>query len=240
MAGFLGFLHDYTEGGLIDSSDWNDELNQILAVLGSAIVANPNKEISLQDLTSGVDNPVLKLENLLTGNLLELINAAGTASSFIRNNGQIDLGANAVVGLIVASAVKCPNLNADLLDGNHSTAFETKLYSAHSFTAFWPNNFGDDFKVFIPKEAIIITKLKLQQQGVASADAQTIISFRRNGINLGTVTINGNTTAVQTNDIGDVNCSENDILDFTLSTYNGGTKHTNITASIEYKNKYST
>lgn len=240
---FLGFLHNYGEGALIKSSDWNDELNQLVAALGSAQIANPNVEFLFKDLNVGIDNPVLKLENLSTGNILELLNNNATLSSFIRNNGQIDLGANGIVGLIVASSTKCPNLNADLLNGKHSTDLETKIYSMHSFSSYWQSNIieNGDYRCYIPQvSGQIITKIKAQQQGVASADASTVITVTVNGLTIGTVSIAGNTTAVQSNDIADVPLNANDVVSFLMTTYSGGTKHTYITASIHYKNKYST
>lgn len=245
--GFLGFQHDYIEGALLKSSDWDDELNRIVALLGSAIIATPNAEVLLKDFTTGVNNPVLKLENLLTGNILEFINNNATASSFIRNNGQLDLGANGVVGLIIASNLKCPNLNADLLNSLHSTDLETKIYSMHSFQVFWDANdlLNGEQEIFIPTtNGSIITKLKAQQQGVASADATTTIEVRKNGVSIGTITINGNSNAVVTNDIGDVTIGSTggnpDVISFHLTAYAGGTKHTAITSGFHYKNKYGT
>lgn len=236
---FLGLLHSYEAGGVIDSSDWNDELNQLLALLGSAVVANPNVAISIKDQIDGGDS-ILKLDNQLTGNIFELTN--GTITSILTNTGQLQLGANGVVGLIISSDEFIQNLNADFLDGKTSADLETKLFSFQSFSVF--SNSVDllafaEKERFIANSDCIITKLKIKQEGVATADADTEFDIRKNGLSIGTIAISGNTTAVQTNDIGDVNLTTGDVISFIQTVYDGTTKHVNVTVAIHFKNKYN-
>lgn len=235
----LNFLHTYIEGGLIKSSDWDDEFNQILATFGYTGILNPNKQIIIS--CNDNSNPVLLLDNLTTGDILQLTDVVNT--SLFKNNGQILIGVNGIVGFIINSSVKCPNLNADLLDGKHSTDLETKLNSFQFYRVFYnqfdlSNNFLQPSFV-VGKGGCLITKLKAQQPEVASADASSIFTVKKNGNSIGTISIAGNTQALQTNDIGDVSCVENDIITIERTTYSGTTKHFNITVGFNYKKNYT-
>lgn len=237
----LGFLHDYDSGALLVSSNWNDEINQILYALGYEIVNADTFGIMLSGSSDDVNDAILRLNNLLAGNLLELGN--GTLSSLLTANGQLQLGASAIVGLQVASIVMCTNLNADQLNSLDSTAFELDLYGIQGFFKFFtaPVVGVDNESWLVPlNSSAIITKFKAKQEGVASADASTIFTIKKNGSSLGTISIAGNTTAVQTNDIADVPLTSGDILTVEPTTYSGTTKHTNITVGFHYKQRFYT
>lgn len=234
----IGILHTYSSGGLLKSSDWNSELDQILAVLGYGGIANPNAQISISGQID--DDSILKLDNKSTGDILQLTNA--TITSLFKNNGQIVIGANGTLAFIISSAVKCPNLNVDLLDSKNASDLETKLNAFEQFsvfyTAFDASNNLDQEVFVVGEKGILITKLKIQQQEVASADANTTITVSKNGVSIGTISLAGNTNAVVTNDIADIACVEGDIISFSVTTYTGTTKHANITAAIHYKQSY--
>lgn len=236
----LSFLHSYEAGDVIDSSDWNDELNQILYALGYGITNTETFNFIISGATDESTNPIVKLNNSSTGDLLQISN--GTIQSIIKNNGQLVLGANGIVGLVVASVIKCINLNADKLNGKDSTELETRLYSYGTFQVlFYDLDLlgAVDKGAYIAKGGEVITKLKGCQEGVASANAVTVITVNKNGSSIGTITINGNSTAVVSNDIADVPLVENDVITFTTTTYTGTTKHNWVTASVHFKNKYT-
>lgn len=236
----LSFLHSYEAGDTIDSSDWNDELNQILYAFGYGISNASTFNFIINGATNEDNNPIVKLNNSSSGDLLQLSN--GTIQSLIKNNGQLVLGANGVIGLVVNSTVKCTNLNADKLNGKDSTELENRIYGFTTFQVL----FYDldllgvvDKGAYIAKGGEVITKLKGCQEGVSSANAVTVITVNKNGSSIGTITINGNSTSVISNDITDVPLVENDVITFTTTTYTGTTKHNWITATIHFRNKYT-
>lgn len=235
----LDFLHSYEAGQIIDSSDWNDELNQILFALGYNVSNLNTFNFIFSGQTTDANTPILLLDNLSSGDILQLSN--GTIQSLIKNNGQLVLGANGIIGLVVASSFKCPNLNADKLDSKDSTELETRLYSYNTYQVVFDSLElgGSVFRnAFIAKGGEVIIKLKGCQEVTASANAQTIITVYKNGVSIGTITINGNSQAVVTNDIVDNLLALNDIITFQATTYTGTTKHNFVTAAIHFKNKY--
>lgn len=229
-------LHDYSDGGLIDSSDWNDELNQLINTLNGQVVT---KRIIISGQTDGINDAILLCKNNSTGDLLSV----GVSDFRVLNSGVLrNMFDGSVVELVVSSSIKCPNLNADLLDGVSSAGIQQAKFVYETYSAFYVAGTAatnpDNANFFTSNTECIVTKLKAQQRGVASADASTIITFLRNGVSIGTVTISGNSTAVVTNDIADLPLSLNDVLSISVTTYSGTTKHTDITASVHFKRKF--
>lgn len=229
----LGQLNTYNDGDVISSSEWNAELDQILQVLSSNISA---VELLINGNTNETNDPILKLIN--TGSASYIIFGNGTGSSLaIANNGQLIT----TFEPIVHSILRCVNLNADQLQSVDPSALQQALFAFDQYSVFYVGSeavTNPDKASYLVKHNLTITKLKLKQEGVATADADTTIDFLRNGVSIGTVSIAGNVTAVQTNDIGDVDCVAGDILTTNVTVHDGTTKHVNITATFHFKQKF--
>lgn len=250
--GILSKLHDYVDGGVLSSSDWNDELNQIINTLRGTL---DTAIITIQGQTTAANDPILLLKSNGGGNLLfvDFFDFGGAPLNGLRllNSGVLHYVADSGLPIfIVSSSLLCINLNADLLDGQSSADLQTALYAYQVHSVFW----NDADAATAPDRVAwcstssgtvgFITKLKAQQQGVASADAQTVLTFRLNGVSVGTVTINGNSVAVVINDIADVPLDDSitgqlaSRIEIAVTSYTGTTKHTDITASITLKMKF--
>lgn len=232
----VGQLHTYLDGGLIDSSDWDDELNQLLSALGALINAGPYNVV-ITGQTNDSATPIIKVNKNTAGTIVLFSNESGLVSLYFSVNGVITTDAL----FSVLSTIKCPNLNADLLGGQHAAALQTALYAFNVYPVFYAGSeaaSNPDKPTYCVSNDLTITKLKLKQEGVASADASTVVTFYKNGVSIGTVSVAGNVAAVQTNDIVDVTCVSGDKLTTSVTTYAGTTKHTNITAEFHFKQKF--
>lgn len=231
-------IHDYADGGIINSTHWNAELDQLIDALNGT---DTDKRIIISGQSDGVNEPTLLCRNNSTGNLLFvsglILDTRIVNSGVIRNSGD-----GASVEFVVSSDIKCSNLNAEFLGDLDSSQLQQRKYAFETYQVFYKDNDAstnpDRVSYLSGATEGIITKLKAQQRGVASADASTIIDFLKNGVSVGTVTISGNTTAVQTNDIADTPINLLDILTISVTTYAGGTKHTDITAAFHFKRKF--
>lgn len=235
----LGFLNNYAPGDVISSAKLNAEFNQILWALG--YFNNNNLTSDIQIVLSTLDNvnAPLTLDSLVQSDYLEL-----NTNTLFKFSGQLILGANGIVGIVVNTSVqKCINLNADLLQGKNASDLEQKFYTVEQFSTFWTatdlagGGLINKPKFVCPAAGAIITKLKGRTPDTASADASTIITVYKNGISIGTISIAGNTQAVQTNDIADNTLVAGDEIFFNVTTYTGTTKHKNVTAAIHFKKK---
>lgn len=235
---FLGRLKAFTAGASILSQDFDDEFQQIESLLDGT---STTKEVKLKG--SSVDAPILTVDQLGTEGIFGTKTGANV-SRLGNASDQISSQAS-VVPIITNSGVLCPNLNADKLNGLDSSGYESGLSSFLVFSTFYTDlTAGANPKkaqYLVPDgQTITITKLKAQQRkATASGDASTVIEFRKNGVSIGTITISSNSTAVITNDIGDVTATENDILSFNVNTHSGTTKHEDITACFHFKKLFN-
>ena len=142
---------------------------------------------------------------------------------------------------VVASIVKCPNLNADLLGGTSSAALEQNLFAFDVYSVFYTDieaTANADKASYLVTHNCTITKLKIKQEGVATANADTTVEFFKNAVSIGSVTVSGNVTTVQTTDIADVPCVVGDIITTSVTLHDGTTSHNNITAQAHFKQKF--
>lgn len=238
----LARLHSYLDGQTILSQSFDDEFNQLVVSFGSVIAGVSPSRIIINGLTDAENDGILETRVATGGIPLAIYTASLT--TFINTNGQLKFGTPGDGEIIVASRIKCPNLNADSLGitGQDSTTLQIALYSFTSHYVNYPDNTASTNPKkstwICPVGGGKITKLKLKQDGVASADANTTITFLKNGVSIGTVSIAGNVTAVQINDIVDVDILEDDLLTTSVTTYTGTTKHTDITAQFDIKKKF--
>lgn len=235
----LGRLKDWNVGGSILSQDFDDEFNQIINLLNGT---STNKEIILK--ASNLSLPILEINNLGTGRIFAINEAAGVRKLRILNNGQINSDSLSVP-LIINNQVLCPNLNADLFNNQQASFYEQGLSAFNTWQVFYSDltaasNPKKGYFICPDGQTITITKLKAQQRkATASGDASTVIEFRKNDVSIGTVTISSNNTAVVTNDIVDVTLAENDRLSVNINSHVGTTKHEDITVVFHFKKLFN-
>lgn len=236
-------LHEYVDGGQISPSDFNDEFNQLVVALGDTIVDVDVPRIYINGFSDGINDAVLEIKVPTNGQPLFIDTTANIAldGTLIISTGVLQIDAISTEFEVV-SQEKCINLNADFLNNTEASALQLALYGFVDHRVFYPDNTAstnpDKSGIVITDNGGKVTKLKAKQEGVVSANASTVLSFKNNGVEIGTATITGNSTAVVTNDISDVVLIENDILTVSVTTYSGTTKHTDITAMFHIKKKF--
>lgn len=239
----LSRLHEYLEGGSITASDFNDEFNQILVTLGDVISGVAASRILITGFTDDENDAILEIKSPTNGQPLFIDTTANIAldGTLIISTGVLQIDSISTE-FEVLSQEKCINLNADLLNSLEATDLQLALYGFVDHRVFYSDNTAsanpDKPSFIVTDNGGKITKLKAKQDGVASANASTVLSFKKNGVEIGTTTITGNSTAVVTNDIADVVLEEDDLLTVSVTTYTGTTKHTDITAMFHIKKKF--
>lgn len=237
---FPGKQHTYNDNDILDSSDWDDEINVLAQVFGYE--ENPNNYTILINGFSDIE-PVLKVFNDEDSNkILNIPDLSALLDTYIIE-GQLVSGADNIAPFVVNSRELCRNLNAGFLNGRAHTDFEKNLFIFDCHTILYEGsiaNSNPDRNHWICGEGGgFITKLKAKQElAGASADASTVVDFLKNGVSIGTITLANNPTTVYTNNIADVTLEENDVLSFRINSYVGSIRHENITAAFHIKKKF--
>jgi hypothetical protein len=110
-------LYDFTPGTTIQSGQVDDEFNQIVNTFnGTRLDTVLLKSASAGDATLSVDNT--------GGGKVAEFRVGGVAKARVTASGQIESTlATGTAPLVVASTTAVSNLNADMVDGKHSTDF---------------------------------------------------------------------------------------------------------------------
>lgn len=116
----LARLNDFTAGTTAVADDVDAEFDQLVEALNGT---KTNVRYILKAADAG--NPVLELDNTSGGPLLRLKKSGVTRATF-NLEGVLDSDVpDGTAPLDMLSTTVCPNLNADMLDGQHASAFIT-------------------------------------------------------------------------------------------------------------------
>lgn len=251
-----GRINDFQALSEVQSQPFDDEFDNIINIL-SGVSQDKSIRIRNNDNTFAV----ARFDQLGTNDIVEFYKS-GSEVLAIANNGQIVSSvAGGTAPISVVSNTLCTNLNADLLDGLHSSAFPllSNARTAFSFTWFYDTppaateatNPSAGCFVVPAGAQFSINRLRIHYTGGShtSGGVLTFTLKRRNfagGIqaDIGTVTLdNTNNTGfiIYNTTLGvELNITDGDIIYPLLTTRSGTISELAVNISISGKQLFTT
>ena len=221
----------YVLSTTISSDEVNRELNQIINLLiGNSV------DISLifGEYNTGTTDSMITVNQNGMGPILQCYQS-NVLKLEINNSGQIkSYVATGTAPITISTTALNANLNADLLDGLDATAFlQVNSYLPVVDSVFYDGTPASGDRKLINPQGNRLLSIIAQQRGTASTNAITIISVKKDNqaeTVLGSITLTGNSQAVFTSDITDVDIDDRVI--FEITSIIGTTKHSDITVGV--------